>query len=126
MPPRARATANKEGVKYHTVEAGQTYYRISKMYGITINDVLAWNGLSGSDFLEVGQQLAVSDPNKSVRPVAQRPATADGYTLHTVVSGETLFRISKNYGVSMQDIQTLNNMTDTNVRLGSTLKIPKK
>ncbi len=125
-PARTPSTPAKEGVKYHTVEAGQTYYRISKMYGITINDVMAWNGLLGNSILEVGQQLAVSDPNKAVRPAAQRPATTNGYTLHTVAAGETLFRISKDYDVSIQAIQTLNNMTDTNVKLGSTLKIPKK
>lgn len=128
-PARTPAPA-KTGIKYHTVEAGQTFYRISKMYGITINEVMTWNGMTGSNVLEVGQQLAVSDPNKAIRPTpapaGQRPATANGYTLHTVAAGETLFRISKDYDVSIQDIKTLNNMKDNNVKLGATLKIPKK
>ena len=106
------------------MEAGQTYYSISKLYNVEINDLLAWNGLTTNDKLAVGQKLVVN-PTAATSRTSSTP-TGGNYTMHTVVSGETLFRIAKNYGVTTQEIQKLNNMPDTNVKLGETLKIPKK
>lgn len=53
--------------------------------------------------------------------VSSLPSTA-----HTVVKGDTLWGISKKYGVSVEAIQAANNMSpgDSNIRLGSTLNIP--
>lgn len=43
---------------------------------------------------------------------------------HTIVSGDTLSGIAARYGVSTHSIARINNMKDTQVRLGQTLKIP--
>ncbi len=119
--PTASSSANP---KYHAVEPGQTFYSISKLYNVEVNDLLAWNGLTTNDKLAVGQKLVV---NPTAAPSRTAPtATGGNYIMHKVVSGENLFRIAKSYGVSMQEIQTLNNMPDTNVKLGETLRIPKK
>jgi len=119
--PAASSSANP---KFHAVEAGQTYYSISKLYSVELDDLLAWNGLTTNDRLAVGQKLVV---NPTAAPGRTTPAaTGSNYVMHKVVSGENLFRIAKSYGVTMQEIQNLNNMPDTNVKLGETLKIPKK
>ena len=117
------AASNNANPKFHSVEPGQTYYSISRLYNVEINDLLAWNQLTTNDKLAVGQKLIV---NPSAASPRSTPTSAGDYIMHKVVSGETLFRISKNYGVSMQEIQRVNNMTDANVRLGETLKIPRK
>ncbi len=118
-PPAASGSSNPN---YHSVESGQTYYSISKLYNVEVNDLLAWNGLTTNDKLAVGQKLIVNPAATASRA----PVRSGDYIMHKVVSGETLFRISKNYGVSMQEIQNLNNMADSNVKLGETLKIPRK
>jgi len=119
--PTVSGSANPQ---YHAVEAAQTYYSISKLYNVELDDLLAWNGLTTNDKLAVGQKLVV---NPTAAPGRTTPAaTGSNYVMHKVVSGENLFRIAKSYGVSMQEIQTLNNMSDTNVKLGETLKIPKR
>ena len=117
-------TSSSGNPKYHAVEPGQTYYSISKLYNVEINDLLAWNGLTTNDKLAVGQKLVVNPTASTSRNVPA--ATGGNYITHKVVSGENLFRIAKSYGVTMQEIQTLNNMSDSNVKLGETLKIPKK
>ena len=55
------------------------------------------------------------------------PAPAVAST-HTVVRGDTLWGISRKYGVSMDAIRAANNMTatDNNVVLGRTLNIPAR
>ena len=44
-------------------------------------------------------------------------------TYHTVVSGDTLYNISKRYGVSQADILAWNNMPDPTVKLGTRLRV---
>jgi len=58
-------------------------------------------------------------PTRPTRPVAQAK-------VHTVVSGDSLWKISKKYGVSIDSIKKANKMTKDTVVLGSKLKIPAK
>jgi len=44
---------------------------------------------------------------------------------HKVVKGDTLYSISKRYGVSIAEIQSLNNLEDTSIALGQILIIKK-
>lgn len=46
---------------YHTVKARETLYRISRNYGVTIDQLKEWNGLT-SDLISIGQRLIVSSP----------------------------------------------------------------
>lgn len=133
-PARTSVAANRSA-QYHSVEKGQTYFSISRQYNVKISDLLAWNKLTLNDQLAVGQQLVVSPnaaaparssaPTTSAKPTTSSTATSD-YTTHTVAAGETLFRISQNYGVSIPEIQKLNAMNGVTVRQGEKLKIPKK
>jgi Type II secretory pathway, component PulD len=51
--------------------------------------------------------------------------TNGNYTQHTVTSGETLSTIAKKYGVTLDEIVTLNNIKDVNyITAGTVLKIP--
>jgi len=60
-------------------------------------------------------------------PPSPAPAAAIAST-HTVVKGDTLWGISRKYGVTMDAIRAANNMTsaDNNVVLGRTLNIPAR
>ncbi|MDT7041317.1 LysM peptidoglycan-binding domain-containing protein [Candidatus Nitronereus thalassa] len=46
---------------YYTVVRGDTLYRISREYGVTVNQLKEWNNLTSND-ISVGQKLAVSRP----------------------------------------------------------------
>ncbi|MFN0189647.1 MAG: LysM peptidoglycan-binding domain-containing protein [Bacteroidia bacterium] len=54
----------------HTVQKGETLYAISKMYGMSVDDVKKINGLT-SNAVAVGQKLKVNALSKSVIPVHQ-------------------------------------------------------
>lgn len=63
-PQTPSATPNatpKAGPQYHTVASGETAFRIAKQYGITVQQLLEWNGKS-SPTLTVGERLVVSKP----------------------------------------------------------------
>lgn len=46
---------------YYTVERGDTLYRISRKYGVTVSQLKEWNHLT-SDTISIGQRLIVSQP----------------------------------------------------------------
>ena len=49
------------GGSTHTVAKGETLYRISKQYGVSVQDLKDWNNLSGN-IISIGQKLIVSGP----------------------------------------------------------------
>ncbi len=121
----------------HIVEPKETYYSIARMHGLTVDELLTINGLTANDPLPAGKKLALkatgagtttskaqSSPKTTVGTVA--PTSAALKTVyHTVGKGETMYRISRDYGVTIQQIQDWNNLTDTNVKEGQKLKIEK-
>ncbi len=46
---------------YHTVQGGETLYRLSRNYGVTIAQLKAWNNLT-DDTISIGQRLIVGTP----------------------------------------------------------------
>ena len=49
----------KTTTKYHTVQSGETVYRITQKYNITAEQLRTWNKLTGNN-IYVGQKLKVS------------------------------------------------------------------
>ena len=100
------------GFASHTVESNsETAYSISKRYGITVEEIYAYN--PEVQRLRRGMVLKIPQWDISPKPesvTAQQPiagVSAQKQTEmleHTVVSGETLYSISKKYHVTENDI----------------------
>jgi murein DD-endopeptidase MepM/ murein hydrolase activator NlpD len=130
----------------HTVRKGDTLYGLAKRYGVTVNELKQLNNLSGSS-LSIGQQLKVKPlkpetkpkPKQEKKPVVSTPQptqdtqnqpeeiTADEtgatYVIHTVKRGDSLFEISKRYGVTVTQIKQLNNLRNNRIDPGQKLRI---
>lgn len=64
-------------------------------------------------------------PSGTVPAEAAAPAESNEPVVHTVQAGENLGRISEQYGVSVEDIMTVNGLTDPNIiSVGQQLTIP--
>ncbi|PKV66580.1 LysM peptidoglycan-binding domain-containing protein [Pontibacter ramchanderi] len=122
--------ASAEKTEVHTVAAGESLYLLSRKYNVTVNELKAWNNLR-STALSIGQELRVSAPaGQEVNNEDLEEAPAEDFkgtsTQHTVVSGESLYQISRKYGVTIKDIMEWNNKSDFNVKPGDKLMIRKK
>ena len=136
--PVTRPSATASRTMIHTIGLGQTYYSISKQYGVPIEEIIAANNLTPETKLAVGQQLTIhnipagfpvgqaispssgaSAPMPTTRPAVTQPV----YQTHTVAKGETMYRISKQYNVSVEQIQEWNQLPDVTVKEGQKLKI---
>ncbi|MDR1332621.1 MAG: LysM peptidoglycan-binding domain-containing protein [Tannerella sp.] len=73
-------------------------------------------------------QTAAATPSPSPSPAVRKNAAdnSQGYISYTVKSGDSLYAIALRYpGVSVRNIQEANGLTDTKLRIGQILKIPK-
>ncbi len=110
----------------HTVTAKETLYSISQQYDVSIDDIRTWNNFSG-DALAIGQELVIrkndSHPAKSAETT---PTPAKGQ--HIVAAQETLFSISRQYGVTVQQLREWNDLENADLKIGQTLIVaaPKK
>ena len=111
----------------HRVKKGEYLGRIAQQYHTTIGRIKNWNNLSSNN-LRIGQKLVIyvnpdSAPNSSQKITK---FNSKGETIYTVKSGDTLWDIARKYsGVSVAQIEQLNNITYRDLKPGLTLKIPK-
>jgi membrane-bound lytic murein transglycosylase D len=96
----------------HRVRKGETLFDIARNYGTDVKALKNLNGLKNNKLL-VGQTLKV--------PV--RRSLSQNFLYHEVRAGDTLWKISKKYGVSVKDIEQHND-TGNALRPGDRLVIP--
>lgn len=56
----AQAGATPAPPVYYTVAAGDNLTAIAKRFGVTVDQLVAWNGIQYPNFIQVGQRLRVS------------------------------------------------------------------
>ena len=115
----------------HAVEKGETYYSISRKYGISVEQLCAVNNLTVNDVLKVGQKLSIPEKNvekknlPSSSPVKNTLSAERKFDTYTVQKGDTFYRIAKVNGISVEELKGLNNLdSDTVLKAGQRLKIP--
>ena len=108
---------NMEDYSIYTVKSGDTLYGIAKAYDITPNELISYNNLN-STVLSIGQKLRI--------PYQNNEEDTSEYTIYTVKSGDNLYSIARNYGISVNDIMNFNNLSSNLLSIGQTLKIPVK
>jgi LysM repeat protein len=104
-----------------TVREGDTLSDIAVRQGMSLNQLIALNGLSRADHVEVGQTLKVT--GKGATAPAPNPFRK-GATMHVVRSGESLSAIAEGYGVPMSRLVAINAINDPDhVEVGTQLKL---
>ncbi|GAW90927.1 LysM peptidoglycan-binding domain-containing protein [Calderihabitans maritimus] len=109
----------------HTVQEGDTPWLISRQYNVSLEELLAVNGLQETSVIYPGQELIVpvSGPEPDAALEAQEPYVT--YTTHTVQPGDTLWNVSIQYGIPMQELMEVNNLDESTVLYpGQELTIP--
>jgi len=111
-------TINGQTFIIHRVEEKETVFAISRRYRTTVDAILQYNS-AASGGLEIGQILKVPyTPPAKAKPIGSG-------TVHRVAPKETLYSISRTYGVSAEDIRLWNDLADNALAIGQELIIKK-
>lgn len=112
-------SAQKTDIVSHTVAQGQTLYSISKLYNTTVEEIIKFNPGS-AEKLSIGQKLIIPS-NSNAKGDNKNVKT------HTIQPGETLYRLSKMYDVTTDELCAANpGLSINNFRAGETVVIPSK
>ena len=101
----------------YVVKSGDTLYAIARDFGTTVDSIKSLNNLT-TNTLQVGQVLQI--PGE----VEEDTSTTVDYINYTVKSGDSLYAIARNYGVTVDDIKDFNNLTSNTLSIGQVLRIP--
>ena len=118
-------SAIAQDYKTHKVKKGETIEQIAKLYLVTPFDILALNPDAKKD-LKSDTVLIIPTSRVKNEAIAEDTKELIDYKTHKVRRKETLFSISKKYGVEIEDIKKANtSLYSKNLRKGDRIKIPR-
>lgn len=141
---RRRVARGSKYSPYHVIRRGDTLSGISRAYGVSMKNILAWNGLSEKSKLMPGTRIVVGRGASSspvMRPASvEKPSTPAGLVsvpgggqappdtagekvTYRVRRGDNLFRIALKYGTTVENLRVWNNLVGNGIRAGDLLTI---
>ena len=142
VPATAPATT-----KVYTVKKGDSLYKIAKAEKITVEQLAQANNLSKTSKLQIDQKLNIPAPvviakttpaaapittvsatmlTPSATGIASASAPSGAGNVYEVKSGDSLWKIAKNNGVTVAALKQANNLTKDALKVGQKLTIPAK
>lgn len=97
---------------YYIVQKGDSLWSVARKYGLTVDKLKQLNNLS-SNMLSVGQKLLVKDTSSS----------EEVGVYYTVKSGDTLYGIAKQYGLTVDELKSMNNLKSNNLTINQKLLV---
>ncbi|OYX16381.1 MAG: peptidoglycan-binding protein [Algoriphagus sp. 32-45-6] len=98
----------------HKVSPQETLFAISRRYQISVGEIQNANEVLKQG-LKIGQTIRI--------PFVAKSALPEGVQLHKVSPGETLFSISKKYGVTVDSLKKWNNLLGNDLSVGQSITV---
>lgn len=126
---------------YYTVKAGDSVWLIANKYGISMSQLVSWNGIK-NNLIHPGQKLIVKkgsgSSSSSSTGSTTKPSTSTnnntgsssstnttGNTYYTVRSGDSVWFIANKYGISMDQLVQWNGIKDNFIYPGQKVIVKK-
>ncbi|WP_201985896.1 lytic transglycosylase domain-containing protein [Hymenobacter rubidus] len=140
--PISTSAKEPDGSATYIVRKGEYLTKLAREHGVSVAQLVAWNKLE-SETVVPGQRLLLRGPLEAATTTeptqpASRAATRSIATtrpkvdkpletpkVHLVQPGDTLFNISRRFGVSVQTLRELNHLASDEVKLGQKLLVPQ-
>ena len=114
----------------YTVKSGDSVWKIAHECGMSMNELVSLNGIK-NNLIFPGQVLKVKAGAKAENVSKsetsgsknQNAASNGGSSTYTVKSGDSVWKISHEHGMSMDELKSLNGLKDNLIIPGQVLKI---
>jgi LysM repeat protein len=119
-----KTTVKEQQYIWHSIQARETLYSVSKQYNVSKKDIVAANeGLTADNF-RIGRVVRIPKVSSAaVKPV--EPAASAGYVIYKVQSKETLPAISRRHNVTIEQLAALNpELSESGLKKDMNLRIP--
>ena len=110
-------TPGTETGSTYTVAKGDSLWIIARKYNVTVDALKAANGLT-SNILSIGQVLRIPGTT-----TGEQPEDITG-TIYIVAPGDSLWKIAKQFGVTVSELKSYNNLVSDNLSIGQEIRIP--
>jgi len=112
----AKEQPAKTTIQKYVIQKGDSLWTISRVFGVSIKTIMTANNLSEDSVLQIGMELKIptqqnESPQVLVAQNGQKNQSSEkkGF-YYTVTSGDTLWNISRKYGVSVSTLMKVNNL----------------
>ncbi|MTH51984.1 LysM peptidoglycan-binding domain-containing protein [Bacillus mangrovi] len=113
-------SASAESVK---VQKGDSLWKIANQYNVSINDLKRENELTGST-IQIGQLLKIPQTSAVKKDTAaESKETKSEVSTYRVTKGDSLWLLSRKFGVSVNELKSLNSLKGDTIFLGQILKV---
>ncbi|MCY8849581.1 LysM peptidoglycan-binding domain-containing protein [Bacillus inaquosorum] len=99
------------------VKKGDTLWELSRKYDTTISKIKSENHLR-SDIIYAGQTLSINGKSTS-----SKSSSSSSSSTYKVKSGDSLWKISNKYGMTVSELKKLNGLKSDLLRIGQVLKL---
>jgi LysM repeat protein len=110
----------------HTIVARDTFGSLAAKYGVSVKAIQAANPGVDPTKLKIGQKVKIPPKAPARNGAAFGAAPAAISDSYVVKSGDNLSKIAKAHGTTVRDLQRLNNLSTTQIRVGQKLKVPPR
>ncbi|MBO3116318.1 LysM peptidoglycan-binding domain-containing protein [Winogradskyella sp. DF17] len=120
-------TEDRELSKFHEVKEGESLLDISNQYKVSLTRLKKLNNLE-TTLINEGQVLLIdkgadNGKNTIAKNVNKKEVTPEATSFHKVQKGETLYSISKMYGLSVETLKSNNNLSSNLIKAGQVLRL---
>ena len=117
----SKSSSSSTSSSTYKVKSGDSLWKISKKYGMTINELKKLNGLK-SDLLRVGQVLKLKGSTSSSSSSSSKVSSSSTST-YKVKSGDSLSKIASKYGTTVSKLKSLNGLKSDVIYVNQVLKV---
>ncbi|MDY0083469.1 MAG: LysM peptidoglycan-binding domain-containing protein [Ignavibacteriaceae bacterium] len=115
-------TITKNNLYKYKIKKGDSLGEIAETFGVSISQIKKWNNLSDNKLI-AGKTLKIYGGTSSSTYGDNTTKNTSNVNYYKVKSGDSIGQIADKYGVKISDIQKWNNLSDSKILAGSTLKI---
>jgi cell wall-associated NlpC family hydrolase len=130
------ASSKNVNKEIHVVESGESLYKIAIKYDISLGKLKELNPDINPETIQIGDKIVIVAKKETPKPKKNQPVEVVktdvtpvnkdanlcldelGNQVHTVMRGETLYKLSKKYKVSVKDLEEMNPEIVANLPVG--------